>query len=208
MLVVLVQLVSPPPFSALSIPCLIFWNVFFVHPFRNFVQEKPYSRELCVKCSSCFRGIHQDCLTKQDCDVLDSEGVFCSVCTAMKKKRQLTFSSNTQRSPPSPKHTLTPEENQIQPFHNWLLNSFSLFHCSQESKVAPPVNEAKRPRTDPSERAVKIQRKRAIEKIFSQEQQESNNKANSCDSDDETSSYIDFEVGGHIKSIRYNFFIY
>ena len=61
------------------------------------IQEKPYSRELCVQCSSCYRGIHQDCLTKDDCDVLDTEGVCCSVCTASKKKRALTFPSNSQR---------------------------------------------------------------------------------------------------------------
>ena len=65
------------------------------------IQEKPYSRELCVQCSSCYRGIHQDCLTKDDCDILDTEGVCCSVCTASKKKRALTFPSNSQRYPPN-----------------------------------------------------------------------------------------------------------
>ena len=66
------------------------------------IQEKPYSRELCVQCSSCYRGIHQDCLTKDACDVLDTEGVCCSVCTASKKKRALTFPSNSQRYLPPP----------------------------------------------------------------------------------------------------------
>ena len=70
------------------------------------IQEKPYSRELCVQCSSCYRGIHQDCLTKDDCDVLDTEGVCCSVCTASKKKRALTFASNSQRYPPGPQHLI------------------------------------------------------------------------------------------------------
>ena len=43
-------------------------------------------------------------------------------------------------------------------------------HCSEESKVAPSFHEAKRPKK-PSDRAVKIQRKRAIEKEISQDQQ-------------------------------------
>ena len=103
MQVVLVQLVSLPHFSAFySISYFLCWNVFFVHPFWYVLQEKPYSRELCVKCSSCFRGIHKDCLTPDDLHVLYEEGVLCSVCTANQKKRTLTFPSNSQRySPPS-----------------------------------------------------------------------------------------------------------
>ena len=103
MQVVLVQLVSLPHFSAFySISYFLCWNVFFVHPFWYVLQEKPYSRELCVKCSSCFRGIHKDCLTPDDLHVLYEEGVLCSVCTANKKKRTLTFPSNSQRYPPPP----------------------------------------------------------------------------------------------------------
>ena len=60
---------------------------FLCAPFWYVLQEKPYSRELCVKCSSCFRGIHKDCLTPDDLHVLYEEGVLCSVCTANKKKR-------------------------------------------------------------------------------------------------------------------------
>ena len=50
-----------------------------------------------------------------------------------------------------------------------------------------------------------MQRKRAIEIFFSQDQQASQKKAKSSDSDsdEETTSDIEFEVGGTITSSRY-----
>ena len=70
--------------------------------------------------------------------------------------------------------------------------------------MAPSFHEAKRPKK-PSDRAIKIQRKRAIEKFFSQDQQAAQKKQKTSDteSDEEPTSDIDFEVGGTIKSSRY-----
>ena len=70
--------------------------------------------------------------------------------------------------------------------------------------MAPPFHEAKHCRKDQSQKAQKAQQKRAIEKFFSQEQAEKK-QANICDSDSETSSDIDFEVGGNVRSSRYKF---
>ena len=71
--------------------------------FYCYLPDLPYSRELCIKCRSCYRGIHSDCLTQEECDLLDSDGICCSACISSKKKRALTFPSNSQRfSPPLP----------------------------------------------------------------------------------------------------------
>ena len=56
--------------------------------------------------------------------------------------------------------------------------------------MAQSVHAAKRPK-NPSDRAIKLQRKRAIEKISDTETEE------------EATSDIEFEVGGTIKSSRY-----
>jgi len=87
-------------------------------------------------------------------------------------------------------------------FQNSELTPLFPFHCSEESKVAPPFREAKRWRKEQSERAQKAQRKRAIEKIFSQEQA-AKKQSNIGDSDSETNSELDFEVGGTIRCSRY-----
>ena len=78
---------------------IVYWIVLCASFVVFGIQEKPYSRELCVQCSSCYRGIHHDCLTKEDCDKLDSDGITCSVCITSNKKRALAFPSNSQRLP-------------------------------------------------------------------------------------------------------------
>ena len=158
-----------------------------MHPFCYVIQEKPSSRELCVKCSSRFRGIHKACLTTDDLHVLSEEGVFCSVCTANKKKRTLTFPSNSQRYPPLLHINNSP---------------FCSFLCSEESTKAPGFHEAKRPRKQPSQKAKDSKRKREIEKIFSQ-QEISETGAKLPHTSSETDSDIEFEVGGSMKSTRY-----
>ena len=76
--------------------------------------------------------------------------------------------------------------------------------------MTPSIHEAKRPKKPQSDKANKIQRKRAIEKNFSQDQQAAQKKLkfSDFDSDEETTSDIDFEVGGTIKSswLYINFF--
>ena len=69
--------------------------------------------------------------------------------------------------------------------------------------MAQSFHEAKRPK-NPFDRAIKLQRKRAIEKIFSQDQQAAQKKKNSdTETEEEATSDIEFEVGGTIKSSRY-----
>ena len=70
--------------------------------------------------------------------------------------------------------------------------------------MAQSFHEAKRPKNS-SDRAIKLKRKRAIEKFFSQDQEAAQKKKKNSDTetDDEATSDIEFEVGGTIKSSRY-----
>ena len=94
-----------------------------------------------MQCSSCYRGIHNDCLTKEDCDKLDSDGITCSVCITSNKKRALAFPSNSQRLPPH---------------HHLKKTRYSQFIT--HSLFSPPiaVNRAKWPSPSMSQSALKI----------------------------------------------------
>ena len=70
--------------------------------------------------------------------------------------------------------------------------------------MAQSFHEPKRPKNS-SDRAIKLKRKRAIEKNFSQDQEAAQKKKKNSDTEteDEATSDIEFEVGGTIKSSRY-----
>ena len=69
--------------------------------------------------------------------------------------------------------------------------------------MAQSFHEPKRPKNS-SDRAIKLKRKRAIEKFFSQDQEAAQKKKKSdTETEEEATSDIEFEVGGTIKSSRY-----
>ena len=70
--------------------------------------------------------------------------------------------------------------------------------------MAQSFHEPKRPKKS-SDRAIKLKRKRAIEKIFSQDQEGAQKKKENSDTEteDEATSDIEFQVGATIKSSRY-----
>ena len=155
-----------------------------------YLPDLPYSRELCIKCRSCYRGIHSDCLTKEECDLLDSDGICCSACISSKKKRALTFPSNSQRPPLS------------QSLRKMIV--CDSLHCSEQGQFQPGSQQLKRPKLPQSKKAQQTQRKRQIDKIFSQEQNSATkHRSNSVESDAETNSDIEFEVGGTVRCGRY-----
>ena len=78
------------------------YNFLLKHYAWSFPSELPYHSDLCVKCSSCYRGIHSQCLSAEE----RCMEVTCSQCTAqiLSKRRSLEFPDSQMYSPPpSPK---------------------------------------------------------------------------------------------------------
>ena len=60
------------------------------------LSELPYDISNLVKCNSCCRGIHNQCLTAEDLAVIESSGITCSNCLSLRKKRALKFGSQPE----------------------------------------------------------------------------------------------------------------
>ena len=76
------------------------YNFLLKHYAWSFPSELPYHSDLCVKCSSCYRGIHSQCLSAEE----RCMEVTCSQCTAqiLSKRRSLEFPDSQMYSPPLP----------------------------------------------------------------------------------------------------------
>ena len=85
--------------------CLETKNILFV---SLCFTDLPYAASECVKCNSCFRGIHTRCLGAEELVHYEADGIVCHHCVKNRKKRALEFSGSSQRYPCSLSLSLHP----------------------------------------------------------------------------------------------------